>query len=56
VSFEIKKNFFNHQKNDKSHGCEKVFGSTVNVNSEKENNDVEEYLNNYTTTTRWQTV
>ncbi len=56
VNFKIKKNFFNWQKNDKYHDCEEVFGLTVNVNSEKENSEVDEYLNNYRTTTRWQTV
>lgn len=56
VGFEIKNNFFNRQKNDISHDCETVLGLNTDTDLEKEINEVEEYLKNYTTTTRWQTV
>jgi hypothetical protein len=56
VSFKIKKNFFVSQKHDISHDCEEVPGRFTDVDSEKEKYEVEEYLKNYTATTRWQTV
>lgn len=56
VSLRIKKNFFNSEINDFSHGCEEVLGGYPNGDAEREQKEVEEYLNNYTTTTRWQTV
>ena len=45
----IKKNFFNLKKTDKNQSCKDVF----KLNTGNEN---EEYLNNYQSTTRWQTV
>ena len=56
VSLKIKKNFFNFEINDIYHGCEEVLGSNAKSDTEKEQKEVEEYLNNYTTTTRWQTI
>ncbi len=52
----IKKNFFNCQKNDISQDCEKVFGIQLDPDNGNPENEVEEYLNNYQSTTRWQTV
>ena len=48
----LKKIFFNKQKNDFYHECEEVLGNS----KEKDEIEVEEYLNNYQSTTRWQTV
>jgi hypothetical protein len=47
------KNFFsNKQKNDIYHGCENVLNPAP-VNNE---NEAEEYMKNYQSTTRWQTL
>lgn len=56
VGLKIKNYFFNSQKNDIYHGCGEVLGTTPDVDLEKEKNEVEEYMKNYTATTRWQTV
>ncbi len=48
----LKKIFFNNQKNDIYHECEQVL-NMGNGNNDKE---VEEYMKNYQSTTRWQTV
>jgi len=56
VNFGIKKNFFSVKKSDNSHDCVGVSGFNIKMNSEEDNNDIEEYLKNYSTTTRWQTV
>ncbi len=54
----IKKNFFNVSKTDISQDCEKVFG--IDILTENEAKEVpipvEEYVNNYKSTTRWQTL
>jgi hypothetical protein len=54
----IKKNFFNLSKTDFPQDCEKVFG--MDILNEKEKVElpipVEEYVNNYKSTTRWQTL
>lgn len=55
VSFKIKKNFFKLEINDFSHGCDKLLGNDTKNDAGNEK-EVEEYLNNYSTTTRWQTV
>lgn len=52
----LKKFFFNVRKNDIHQGCENVFGLKSNPGEDKNENEVEEYLNNYKSTTRWQTV
>lgn len=52
VNCLIKKIFSIRQKNDFYHECEEVLGSS----KEKDEIEVEEYLNNYQSTTRWQTV
>ena len=56
VSLKIKKKFFKHQKYDNSHACEewKKFNTELNVGGDQ--NTVEEYINNYQLTTRWQTL
>ena len=56
VNLKLKNNFFNSQKNDISHSCEEVLGMSADSSSEQEKNEVEEYMKNYTNTTRWQTV
>ena len=56
VILNIKKNFFNKEKNDFSHDCEDVLGRFAKCDSENEKIEAEEYLNTYTTTTRWQTI
>ena len=48
----IRKIFFNDKKNDFYHDCEEV----LNVSKEKDEIEVEEYVNSYQLTTRWQTV
>lgn len=54
----IKKNFFKLSGNDISQDCEKVFG--IDILNENEAGEipipVEEYVNNYKSTTRWQTL
>ena len=52
----LKKNFFNYEKNDIPQGCENVFGIQLDTDNANPENEVEEYLNNYQSTTRWQTV
>lgn len=52
----LKKNFFNRQKNDINHDCKNVFNFDLNNGDLNSKEEAEEYLNNYTTTTRWQTV
>lgn len=54
----IKKNFFNLSKNDISQDCEKVFGMDILTENEAEEIPipVEEYVNNYKSITRWQTL
>lgn len=56
ASLEIKNNFFIWQKSDIPHDCKDVLEMSSDVDSEKEKTEVEEYLKNYTSTTRWQTV
>ena len=48
----IKKKFFNNEKNDIYQDCKSVLDN--NIGSEE--NEVEEYLKNYQSTTRWQTI
>jgi len=54
----IKKNFFNLPKTDISQDCEKMFGMDIlNENKVEEKSiPVEEYVNDYKSTTRWQTL
>ena len=54
----IKKNFFNLSKSDISQDCEKVFGmdSPIEKNTEEFPIPVEEYVSDYKSTTRWQTL
>lgn len=52
----LKKKFFNGQKSDISHDCENVFNFDLNNGDENSDQEAEEYLNNYKTTTRWQTI
>lgn len=56
VNSKLKKKFFNGQKSDIYHDCIEVLGMNTGVDSEKEKIEVEEYLKNYTATTRWQTL
>jgi len=52
----IKKNFFNSQKSDINHDCKNAFSFDLKKGDLNSNEEAEEYLNNYKTTTRWQTV
>lgn len=52
----IKKNFFNSQKNDISQECKNAFSFDFNAKEDRRENEVEEYMSNYKSTTRWQTV
>ena len=56
VNLKLKNFFFNSQKSDIYHDCEAVLGTASEVVPDQEKNDVEEYMKNYTSTTRWQTV
>ena len=54
----IKKNFFNLSKTDISQDCEKMFGRDLHNENDTEEIPipVEEYLTDYKSTTRWQTL
>jgi hypothetical protein len=54
----IKNNFFNLPKTDISQDCEKLFGMDILTENEVEEKPipVEEYVTNYKSTTRWQTL
>jgi hypothetical protein len=53
----LKKRFFNLKKTDLNHDCKKAFAFELNTGDFNSSNDeAEEYLINYTSTTRWQTV
>lgn len=56
LEISIKKIFFNHQKNDKNQECKNAFNLDFNSKKDSAENEVEEYVNNYKSTTRWQTV
>lgn len=53
---KIKKYFFKGSKTDISHECEKLFNMTENTDSQEEIKLDREYVENYTVTTRWQTL
>jgi hypothetical protein len=52
----IKKFFFNYVKNDKNQECKNEFKLNFSSPKDSKENEVEEYLNNYKSTTRWQTI
>ena len=52
----IKKNFFNLSKTDISHNCEEALGINIFDDNKPEEIPVEEYVTNYKSTTRWQTL
>ncbi|MFW5774231.1 MAG: hypothetical protein ACOCWD_06070 [Tangfeifania sp.] len=52
----LKKIFFISQKSDINHDCKKAFSFDLKKGDLNSNEETEEYLNNYKTTTRWQTV
>ena len=52
----LKKNFFNSKKSDINHNCKNAFNFDISKDDLNAENETEEYLNNYNTTTRWQTV
>lgn len=52
----LKKNFFNSQKNDINHNCKNAFSFDLEKGELNINEETEEYVSNYKTTTRWQTV
>jgi hypothetical protein len=56
LRISIKNFFFNAQKNDKNQECKNAFNLDFSSTKESSENEVEEYLNNYKSTTRWQTV
>jgi len=53
---KIKKYFFIASKTDINHECEKLFNITENTDSQEEITLAREYVENYTVTTRWQTL
>jgi len=53
---KIKKYFFITSKTDINHECEKLFNITENTDSQEEIKLAKEYVENYTVTTRWQTL
>lgn len=52
----LKKKFFNSQKSDINQECRNAFNLDFNSKKDNSENEVEEYLNNYKSTTRWQTI
>lgn len=52
----LKKKIFNVEKSDINHDCKKALTFDLNTGDFNSNNETEEYLKNYTSTTRWQTV
>lgn len=52
----IKKIFCICQKNDIYHDCEEALSLLENQHMNPGENEVEEYLANYQSTTRWQTL
>ncbi|MBT3383514.1 MAG: hypothetical protein HN778_18960 [Prolixibacteraceae bacterium] len=52
----IKKIFSNKAKNDISHNCEKVLGIVDFNEADDFKSNIEEYEDQYNSTTRWQTV
>lgn len=56
LEISIKNFFFNSAKNDKNQECKNEFKLDFNSPGDSKENEVEEYLNNYKSTTRWQTV
>lgn len=53
---KIKKYFFKGSKTDINHDCEKLFNTTEHTDSQEEIKLAKEYVENYTVTTRWQTL
>ena len=53
---KIKKKFFKYQKHDNSHACEEWEKFNNELKSEDDQKAIDEYLNNYRLTTRWQTL
>jgi len=51
----IKKKIFKSEKTEICHECERLFNLKENSN-EEELRKTEEYLKNYSVTTRWQTL
>jgi len=51
----IKKKIFKSEKTEICHECERLFNLNENSNDE-ELKKTEEYLKNYSVTTRWQTL
>jgi hypothetical protein len=51
----IKKKIFKSEKTEICHECERLFNLNENSNDE-ELRKTEEYLKNYSVTTRWQTL
>jgi hypothetical protein len=52
----LKKKFFKLEKSDINHDCKKAFSFDLNTGDFNTDDEAEEYLKNYTSTTRWQTV
>lgn len=52
----LKKKFSNSQKSDINQECRNAFNLDFNSKKDNSENEVEEYLNNYKSTTRWQTI
>lgn len=56
VALEIKKKFFNKEKSDICHDCIEVLNFNDSAVSQEEINSLNEYIENYKSTTRWQTL
>jgi|GEM_PF-2442647 len=56
LEISIKKFFFNSIKNDKNQEYKNEFKLDFGSPKDSKENEVEEYLNNYKSTTRWQTI
>lgn len=56
VSLLIKKKFFNSEKSEIYHECEKVLNFADNKDETDDLFNNKEYIENYNVTTRWQTI
>lgn len=56
VTCKIKKIFFNSENSDICHGCNEEVNFDESIASQEEINSLNEYIENYKSTTRWQTI
>ena len=55
-NIKIKKNFFNTSRDESVYNCRMFTENHATMDTEKRIREAEEYMNSYTTVTRWQTV